>query len=151
DVLYTFSIAYRTNSVPELDYFRIRNDAGDFSLLEKTGGDLLELTTDGNWNRIVTTFTLNEDVEGRLMVGTDFSSNDTTFDLIDIKKPYLTSSTNEEWIFHPADKTQSIESITRRVTNLEDGRKELITRTEWDSQNDFVSQTIREIEESVEV
>src|SRR5699024_5104229 len=51
----------------------------------------------------------------------------------------------------PEDATQSIEEVTRRITDLEDGRAELITRTEWSNQNNFVSQTIREIEENVDV
>src|SRR5699024_247784 len=49
------------------------------------------------------------------------------------------------------DATQSISEVTRRITNLEDGRNELITRTEWDSESDYIMQTVRDIEETVDV
>src|SRR5699024_5290004 len=44
-----------------------------------------------------------------------------------------------------------IEQITRRITELEDGREELITRSEYDFDTGQVNQTIRDIEERVDV
>src|SRR5699024_9456275 len=43
-----------------------------------------------------------------------------------------------------------IEQITRRITDLEDGQLELITRTEYDFDTGQINQTVRDIEETVD-
>src|SRR5699024_6056721 len=54
------------------------------------------------------------------------------------------------WLPHPRDANQSIEEVTRRLTELEDGRLELITRTEYDFDTGQINQTVRDIEETVD-
>src|SRR5699024_5300879 len=97
------------------------------------------------------TIRLNEPVmlQGKLHIGTRPSGDDGAW--IDVRQPYMTNTTNRRWLPHPNDATQSIEQITRRITELEDGREELITRSEYDFDTGQVNQTIRDIEERVDV
>src|SRR5699024_119352 len=69
---------------------------------------------------------------------------------IDVREPYLTNTSNRRWLPHPNDATQSMEQITRRITDLEDGREELITRTEYGFDTGQINQTVRDIEETVD-
>src|SRR5699024_10493104 len=69
---------------------------------------------------------------------------------IETRRPYLTDTNNDRWLPHPMDATQSIEQISRRITELEDGRRELITRTEYDIDTGQINQTVRDIEETVD-
>src|SRR5699024_7165170 len=153
DEPYILSVDYRTEEVPELDLIMIRVDGvGDITLDSLSEDNTIyELVTDGQWTRLIVRFTPIETITGQLFIGTDFLNSDTTRGVIDIRLPYLTSSNNTQWVYHPLDATQSIQEVTRRITNLEDGRNELITRTEWNSENDYIMQTVRDIEETVDV
>src|SRR5699024_5540141 len=66
------------------------------------------------------------------------------------KKPYLTTTNNREWLPHPDDDTQNVSEIVRRVTLLEDGQSELITRSEYDFETGKLDQYIKSVEETVE-
>src|SRR5699024_7011847 len=70
---------------------------------------------------------------------------------IDVRQTYMTNTSYRRWLPHPNDATQSIEQIRRRIRELEDGREELITRSEYDFDTGQVDQTIREIEEKVDI
>src|SRR5699024_8603387 len=100
--------------------------------------------------RVYLRFTAWRGATGRIRIGSRFNAGNTDVGEFSIRLPYLTSSSNKEWVYHPLDATQSIEEVTRRITNLEDGRKELITRTEWDSESDYIMQMVRDIEETVD-
>src|SRR5699024_1717450 len=67
-----------------------------------------------------------------------------------IRKPYLTQSDNRNWLYHPDDNTQSMEEITRRITQLEDGREEFITRTQYDFETGKIEGSIKNIIETVD-
>src|SRR5699024_9527138 len=70
--------------------------------------------------------------------------------VIDLRLPYLTNTNNTEWVPHRLDEKQIIEDVSRRVTELEDGRKELITRSEYDFDTGNLDQHIKSVEETVE-
>src|SRR5699024_11078678 len=55
-----------------------------------------------------------------------------------------------EWLPHPDDDTQNVSEIVRRVTLLEDGQSELITRSEYDFDTGKLDQYIKSVEETVE-
>src|SRR5699024_3002317 len=67
-----------------------------------------------------------------------------------IRLPYLTGSENTEWVYHPLDATQNISEVVRRVTNLEDGYSELVTRSDFDFKTGKLDQYIKSVEETVE-
>src|SRR5699024_6683097 len=134
DEHYILSVDYRTEEVPELDFVTVRTSDGDIYLNDLSEDNTVyEQVMDGQWTRLIVRFTPSETITGQIFIGTNFSSGDTTRGVIDIRLPYLTSSSNTQWVYHPLDATQSIQEVTRRITNLEDGRNELITRTEWNS------------------
>src|SRR5699024_9823369 len=64
--------------------------------------------------------------------------------------PYLTTTKNTRWLYHQLDSVQNIEEITRRITQLEDGREEFISRTEYDNRTGEIDGTIRQIKETVD-
>src|SRR5699024_12037856 len=55
-----------------------------------------------------------------------------------------------EWLPHPDDDTQNVSEIVRRVTLLEDGQSELITRSEYDFDTGKLDQYIKSVDETVE-
>ena len=151
---YILSFDFRSESVPESDYiwFTAYDDGGGRNLIsDSIENTLYNLPTDGEWRRVYLRFTAWRGATGRIRIGSRFNVGNTDAGEFSIRLPYLTSSSNKEWVYHPLDATQSIEEVTRRITNLEDGRKELITRTEWDSESDYIMQTVRDIEETVDV
>src|SRR5699024_10135256 len=152
DEYYILYEDYRIEEVADLDVIMIRVvGVGIITLMCFIEDNIIyELVTDGKWTSFIVRFTPIETITGQLFIGTDFLNSDTTRCVIDIRLPYLTSSNNTQWVYHPLDATQSISEVTRRITNLEDGRNELITRTEWDSESDYIMQTVRDIEETVD-
>ena len=64
--------------------------------------------------------------------------------------PYLTQTDNTRWLYNQLDNTQNIEEITRRVNQLEDGREEFITRTQFDFETGETEGTIKSILETVD-
>lgn len=148
---YFVTIEYRTFTVPEIDYFAIETPTGYVRLYSPDTGKegFSNLVTDGVWNQA--TIRLNEPVmlQGKLHIGTR-PGGDNNGAWIDVRQPYMTNTSNRRWLPHPNDATQSIEQISRRITELEDGREELITRSEYNFDTGQVDQTIREIEETVD-
>src|SRR5699024_7511548 len=90
------------------------------------------------------------DLFGNLRIGVNFDTMGISPSQIDLRLPYLTETDRTQWLYHQLDNTQSMEEITRRITNLEDGREELITRTEYDFKTDTLEGTIRNIRETVD-
>ena len=150
---YHLIFMYRTNDVPEIDYARLRPPSG-------YGGDLIiedgmtpeekSTTMSGAWTKKEVTFVSDRDMSVQLLLGTNFGAGNTQRGILDIKKPYLTTTNNREWLPHPDDDTQNVSEIVRRVTLLEDGRSELITRSEYDFDTGELDQYIKSVEETVE-
>src|SRR5699024_7188038 len=90
------------------------------------------------------------ELEGTLRMGSRWNQGEGGT-WIDVRQPYLTNTSNRRWLPHPNDATQSIEQITRRITELEDGRLELITRSEYDFDTEQINQMVRDIEETVDI
>src|SRR5699024_6671367 len=132
---YNLIFTYRTADVPEIDFIRLRPPSG-------YGGDLIvednmtesekATTLTNQWTKKTVRFVSDRDMPVRLMIGTNIGAGNTQRGILDIKKPYLTTTNNREWLPHPDDDTQNVSEIVRRVTLLEDGRSELITRSEYD-------------------
>lgn len=149
---YHLVFSYRTEVVPEADYLELRGNDLSRRLYvhEELPPEEFELKTDGLWNKKVISFTAPITQSVQIFIGTNFSVNNTTRGVLDIKKPYLTTTNNREWLPHPDDDTQNVSEIVRRVTLLEDGRSELITRSEYDFETGQLDQYIKSVEESVE-
>lgn len=152
DKLYTYVIEYRTSDVIDFDQLNIYLDDGTVIRLipYMLDENLFNLVTDGNWNKVISKFRVPNNMSGRLLLGTDFLRGNLTKGVIDFRLPYMTASTNTEWIYHPRDNTQSIEEVTRRITNLEDGTDEFITRTVYNAFTDSINGTIRNITDTVD-
>lgn len=150
---YNLIFTYRTADVPEIDFIRLRPPSG-------YGGDLIvednmtesekATTLTNQWTKKTVRFVSDRDMPVRLMIGTNFGAGNTQRGILDIKKPYLTTTNNREWLPHPDDDTQNVSEIIRRVTLLEDGRSELITRSEYDFDTGNLDQYIKSVEETVE-
>src|SRR5699024_5092087 len=145
-------IDYRSFTVAGIDYFSIETPTGYVRLYSPDIGKegFSNLVTDGVWNQAI--IRLNERVmrQGMLHIVARPGGVDNG-EWIDVRQPPITNTANRRLLPHPNDTTQSIEQITRRITELEDGREELITRSEYDFDTGQVDQTIRDIEEKVDI
>src|SRR5699024_10011942 len=152
DRLYRIVIEYRTDAVPELDYMYLFPSSGgaiDINAIAD-GIGFRELNTDGQWNKRVLTFTPNRTLDAVLAIGSRRSTGDGTAGIIDVRLPYLTTTSNVNWVYHPLDATQNISEVTRRVTQLEDGYSELTTRNDFDFITGNLDQYIKSVESTVE-
>ena len=150
---YYLVFMYRTTEVPEIDFIEIRPPS-EYGTGQKID---LTMTTEekatvmtGHWTKKVVEIIPDRTMPVRLLLGTNFGAGNTQKGVIDFKKPYLTTTNNREWLPHPDDDTQNISEIIRRVTLLEDGRSELITRSEYDFDTGNLDQYIKSVEETVE-
>ena len=152
-VTYHLVFTYRTSDVPEIDYARLRPPSGygvDLRIEDQVSSSDLQTAMTGQWSKKVYTFVSDRSMPVRLLLGTNFSAGDTQRGILDIKKPYLTTTNNREWLPHPDDDVQNVSEIVRRVTLLEDGRSELITRTEFDFETESIIQDVKRVESTVE-
>src|SRR5699024_6843775 len=150
---YTLVFMYRTTDVPEIDLVEFRGAQGigeGLLLTDVLPPEEFETKKSGQWEKKIITFYNENDMNVRLILGTDFSLWNTQRGILDIKKPYLTTTNNREWLPHPDDDTQNVSEIVRRVTLLEDGQSELITRSEYDFETGNLDQYIKSVEETVE-
>src|SRR5699024_7920586 len=150
---YTLVFMYRTTDVPEIDLVEFRGAPGigeGLLLTDVLPSEEFETKKSGQWEKKIITFYNENDMNVRLILGTDFSFWNTQRGILDIKKPYLTTTNNREWLPHPDDDTQNVSEIVRRVTLLEDGQSELITRSEYDFETGNLDQYIKSVEETVE-
>src|SRR5699024_5355520 len=144
---YYLVLEYRTSEVPEIDYIMLLNSNNNEFLITDfvENDDHLNLDMSGQWTKLVIPFTLPTKQTGRLNIGTHFGINNTKKGVIDLRLPYLTNTNNTEWVPHRLDEKQIIEDVSRRVTELEDGRKELITRSEYDFDTGNLDQHIKSV------
>src|SRR5699024_8144199 len=151
DTDYYFYIEYQSFSTNELDYMTVETEDGWVPLYDVSTGQegIVGLNNDGTWRRASMHIRPTQTIEGRLRFGSRWNRG-TGGDWIEVKLPYLTNTNNKEWLLHPRDKTQSIEEVSRRITELEDGRRELITRSEYDFETEQITQTVKDIEETVD-
>ena len=150
---YYLVFMYRTTEVPEIDFIEIRPPSeygtGQNIFLTMTAEEKATVMT-GHWTKKVVEIVPDRTMPVRLLLGTNFGAGNTQKGVIDFKKPYLTTTNNREWLPHPDDDTQNVSEIIRRVTLLEDGRSELITRSEYDFDTGNLDQYIKSVEETVE-
>lgn len=150
---YHLIFMYRTNDVPEIDYARLRPPSdygGDLIIEDGMTPEEKSTTMSGAWTKKEVTFVSDRDMPVQLLLGTNFGDGNTQRGIIDIKKPYLTTTNNREWLPHPDDDVQNVTEIVRRVTLLEDGQNELITRTEFDFETENIIQDVKRVESTVE-
>ena len=151
---YTLSFDYRTDKVPEMDVVRIRRIDGTlFNIRDIENYDeanIYELVMDNTWHRAYIRFTPTENITGQLDIGTDYVAGNTTRGSLHIRLPYLTTTGRTQWMFHPLDTTQNVEEVSRRLTQLEDGYKEMIVRSEWNAELNSINQTIRDYQTTVD-
>lgn len=149
---YYFVVEYRTFTTPELDYLALNTPNGWQILYDADNGlqGFRNLQTDGVWRQATIRINSASELEGTLRMGSRWNQGEGGT-WIDVRQPYLTNTSNRRWLPHPNDATQSIEQITRRITELEDGRLELITRSEYDFDTGQINQMVRDIEETVDI
>jgi phage minor structural protein len=150
---YYLVFMYRTTEVPEIDFVEIRppSEYGTGQKIDLTmTAEEKETVMTGHWTKKVVTVVPDRTMPVRLLLGTNFGAGNTQKGVIDFKKPYLTTTNNREWLPHPDDDTQNVSEIVRRVTLLEDGQSELITRSEYDFDTGNLDQYIKSVEETVE-
>ena len=150
---YHLVFMYRTEDVPEIDFIELRTAPGDvpgMTVSDFLSTEEMQTNMTGQWTKKVITFKTTHEMTVRLLIGTNFNANNTQRGILDIKKPYLTTTNNREWLPHPDDDTQNVSEIVRRVTLLEDGQSELITRSEYDFDTGNLDQYIKSVEETVE-
>src|SRR5699024_1176301 len=150
---YFLVVEYKSNSTDELDYLSIQRIDGSYQRLYNADDGqegFVGLISDGAWHSATIRINSTEELEGQLRLGTRWTVG-TGGVWIDVRQPYLTNTSNRRWLPHPNDATQSIEQITRRITELEDGRLELITRSEYDFDTGQINQMVRDIEETVDI
>src|SRR5699024_6342882 len=78
-------------------------------------------------------FTMQRTMRAYVRIGANMNNGEYGKTMIKIANPYLTTTDNTRWLYHPEDSQQNIEEVIRRVTQLEDGREEFISRTEYDN------------------
>ena len=151
---YTLSFDYRTDKVPEMDVVRIKRIDGTwYNIKDASNHDetnVYELIMDNTWRRAFIRFTPTENITGQLDIGTDYVAGSTVKGILDIRLPYLTQTGRTQWLFHPLDTTQNVEEVSRRLTQLEDGYKEMIVRSEWNAELNSINQTIRDYQTTVD-
>src|SRR5699024_7719719 len=67
-----------------------------------------------------------------------------------IRVPYLTTTVNTHMLYRQLDATQNMDEITRRVILLEDGREEVITKSQFDFETGEINGTIKSVVETVD-
>ena len=152
---YTLSFDFKSEFVPETDnIWLISNDGNPNFNITHTDNrletNIFNLETDGHWQRAYIKFKSPRKLRGTIRVGTHFTLSNTQTGTFDIRLVYLTDTGRTQWLFHQLDNTQSIDEITRRVTQLEDGRSEFITKTQFNYETGELSGSIRDILETVE-
>src|SRR5699024_9919082 len=95
-------------------------------------------------------FTMQRTMRAYVRIGANMNNGEYGKTMIKIANPYLTTTDNTRWLYHPEDSQQNIEEVIRRVTQLEDGREEFISRTEYDNRTGEIDGTIRQIKETVD-
>lgn len=151
NINYYLIIEYRTFTVPEIDYLAIETPNGYIRLNNPVNGleGFHNLVMDGVWNRATTIINTPQMIQGKLHIGTRHSGAvDGVW--IDVRQPYLTNTSNRQWLPHPNDATQSIEMVTRRMTDLEDGLSDYITKSQYNVETGQLDQYIKSVEENVE-
>ena len=148
---YYLTVDYLTDTTPELDYLAVETPSG-WTILNNadTGTEgFMNLKSDGKWNKTTIRINTPTVIEGKLRMGTRWNRGEAGT-WIDVRQPYLTNTSNREWLPHPNDATQSIEMVTRRMTELEDGLSDYITRSEFNFDTGNLEQYIKSVEENVE-
>ena len=148
---YYLTVDYLTNTTPELDYLAVETPSG-WLILNNADTNIegfMNLKADGKWNKTTIRINTSTVIEGKLRMGTRWNRGEAGT-WIDVRQPYLTNTSNREWLPHPNDATQSIEMVTRRVTELEDGLSDYITRSEFNFDTGNLEQYIKSVEENVE-
>ena len=148
---YYLTVDYLTNTTPELDYLAVETPSG-WTILNNADTNIegfMNLKADGKWNKTTIRINTPTVIEGKLRMGTRWNRGEAGT-WIDVRQPYLTNTSNREWLPHPNDATQSIEMVTRRITELEDGLSDYITRSEFNFDTGNLEQYIKSVEENVE-
>ena len=148
---YYLTVDYLTDTTPELDYLAVETPSG-WTILNNADTNIegfMNLKADGKWNKTTIRINTPTVIEGKLRMGTRWNRGEAGT-WIDVRQPYLTNTSNREWLPHPNDATQSIEMVTRRMTELEDGLSDYITRSEFNFDTGNLEQYIKSVEENVE-
>lgn len=152
---YTLSFQVQTYSHRSMDYiYIVSRDPNISTGTYNIGFNPDEQTTNvihwgGQYRTYYITFTMRQTFYGDLFFGGNYRNNDLGAREYRIKKPYLTQSDNKQWLHNPEDSLQNLEEVTRRVTLLEDGREEFITKTQYDFETGEIEGTIKSVLETV--
>ena len=153
---YTLTFEVQTYRQRSMDYIWIINrdpadSQGNFWVspnADETTADVIHFSS--TYRRYFITFTMPRGIYGDIQIGGDYRNNELGLGEYRIKKPYLTQSDNKQWLHNPDDSLQNLEEVTRRVTLLEDGREEFVTKTQYDFETGEIEGTIKNVLETVD-
>ncbi len=153
---YTLSFQVQTYSHRSMDYiYIVSRDPNISTGTYNIGFNPDEQTTNvihwgSQYRTYYITFTMRQTMYGDIFFGGNYRNNQLGSQEYRIKKPYLTQSDNKQWLHNPEDSLQNLEEVTRRVTLLEDGREEFITKTQYDFETGEIEGTIKNVLETVD-
>lgn len=157
-VQYTLSFDVQTFGVKKFDYTFIIASPDDEvgTNVEIHREDVQDEGTNNNiylfsqYRRYYIKFTPDRNILGTIRIGSNLANNVNGYSPFKLRLPYLTTTGNTTWLYHQLDNTQSLEEITRRITQLEDGTEEFIARTEFDYRTGEIEGKVRNIIETVD-
>src|SRR5699024_1345849 len=154
---YRLSFDFQTFAKREVDYIWLiatENEEGsNLSIWHPSNHDAgthLFTHWGSEFGRYWLKFTMQRTMRAYVRIGANMNNGEYGKTMIKIANPYLTTTDNTRWLYHPEDSQQNIEEVIRRVTQLEDGREEFISRTEYDNRTGEIDGTIRQIKETVD-
>lgn len=157
---YRLSFDWQTYAVRKVDYTYIiasPDDGGgniNIGIPTEQGsridGTNLFTSFGSEYGRYYIEFSPFRTIRGFIRIGSNLNNNENGRRAFKVRLPYLTTTENTRWLYHQLDSAQNIEEITRRVMLLEDGREELITRTEYDFSTGEIEGSLKSIIETVD-
>ena len=154
---YTLSFDIQTLGVKKMDYtFIIASPDDGGANMPIHRADIQDSGTNNDiflfsqYRRYWIKFTPDRNILGTIRIGANLVNNGQGYQPFKLRLPYLTTTDNTRWLYHQLDATQNIEEITRRVMQLEDGREEFITKTQYDFETGEMSGTIKSVLETVD-
>ena len=116
------------------------------------GGDNLKAYWGSEYRRYYVDFSVKDrNFTGKIRVGVRANENELGPVDIKIRLPYLTEGYNTTWLYHQMDNTQNLEEVTKRLTELEHGIEQFITKTTFDNKTGEIegriSQTLDTVDE----
>src|SRR5699024_7323235 len=152
---YTLSFDVQAYRLSSMDYIRIQASpddevGGNYNIAANGTGTHSQIKWGSQYQRFYVRFTPPRNILGKIRIGAYLTNQPLGSFPFKLRLPYLTEGKGTTWLYHQLDNTQNIEEITRRITQLEDGREEFITRSQYDFETGEIDGTVKSILETVD-